>query len=166
MSSWETTEEGGARPAAGSRFLLITGEGMLSTYEIEHRELVIGRAEGCDVQIDHPALSRRHAVLHGGPPTTVADLGSKNGTFLGKYRVVAGIHRIRLGKDQVQAHGARTLQPVEQRRVDRAPPGPAPQRLDARVVDRHHQDVRIGGALGHHDRAVIADLVEPAKSVE
>ena len=60
--------------------LLVAGEGLFSTHELGGRELVIGRGDGCDVIIDHRALSRRHAVLRPGPPLSVQDLGSTNGT--------------------------------------------------------------------------------------
>jgi hypothetical protein len=64
---------------AGDR-LLVAGEGFFSIYELGADELVIGRGEGCDVRIDHRAFSRKHAVLRSGPPATVQDLGSTNGT--------------------------------------------------------------------------------------
>jgi two-component system response regulator AtoC len=60
--------------------LLVAGEGFFSTYDMGDGELVIGRGEGCDVRIDHKALSRKHAVLRVGPPATIQDLGSTNGT--------------------------------------------------------------------------------------
>ena len=60
--------------------LLVAGEGLFSTYELGERALVIGRGEGCDVRIEHRALSRKHAVLRAGRPATVQDLGSTNGT--------------------------------------------------------------------------------------
>ncbi len=66
--------------ATGAGVLLVAGEGTFATHVLGERELVIGRAEGCDVQIDHRALSRRHAILRPGPPRTIQDLGSTNGT--------------------------------------------------------------------------------------
>ena len=42
----------------------------------------IGRAVENDVRIDHPSVSRRHAVLHLGPPLRLEDLGGRNGTFV------------------------------------------------------------------------------------
>jgi DNA-binding NtrC family response regulator len=42
----------------------------------------IGRGEGNDIRIDHASVSRRHAVLHLGPPLRIEDLGSRNATFV------------------------------------------------------------------------------------
>ncbi|HEY8428067.1 MAG TPA: sigma 54-interacting transcriptional regulator, partial [Sandaracinaceae bacterium] len=47
------------------------------------RPLIIGRSEECDVRIDHPSISRRHAQLLVGPPVCLQDLGSANGTRVG-----------------------------------------------------------------------------------
>jgi DNA-binding winged helix-turn-helix (wHTH) protein len=50
---------------------------------------VIGRGAGCAVVIDLPSVSREHArltVSH--QALQLADLGSKNGTFVGKTRIV------------------------------------------------------------------------------
>ena len=69
---------------------------------------VVGRAEGCDIALLHPSISRRHAVIQhrasgddgdgdeGVGPTNsqgggvfIYDLGSTHGTFVGKRRVGA-----------------------------------------------------------------------------
>ena len=62
-----------------SNFILVAGHGQLFTHQVDKDELVIGRDELCDLRIDHPNLSRRHAVLRIGPPLTIQDLGSTNG---------------------------------------------------------------------------------------
>jgi DNA-binding CsgD family transcriptional regulator len=49
---------------------------------------LLGRSTKCDLVIDHPSVSRRHALLsvdEGG--MRVTDLGSKNGTFVHDIRV-------------------------------------------------------------------------------
>ncbi len=43
--------------------VLVVGNGQLIVHVITRDEVVIGRAEGCDLVLDHRALSRRHAVL-------------------------------------------------------------------------------------------------------
>jgi hypothetical protein len=42
--------------------------------------LTIGRSETCDLRLDHPSVSRHHLRLDVGPPVTVQDLDSRNGT--------------------------------------------------------------------------------------
>ncbi len=51
----------------------------------EPRDLSVGRADGCDVVVREPSVSKTHAVLRWDPRTarcTVKDLGSTNGTFV------------------------------------------------------------------------------------
>jgi DNA-binding winged helix-turn-helix (wHTH) protein len=71
---------------------------------------VIGREEDADVIISSPDISRRHAAITiGGDGTWIEDLGSKNGTFLGKRRLTApaslsGGDEIFLGRYRVTFH--------------------------------------------------------------
>ena len=52
--------------------------------------LRIGRGEDCDLPIDHPSISRRHAELDAQDGAwLLRDLGSKNGCFVEGSRVVA-----------------------------------------------------------------------------
>ena len=44
---------------------------------------VIGRGPGCDLQLDDPLVSRRHAVVCSGTTgTVIEDLSSANGIYL------------------------------------------------------------------------------------
>ena len=43
-------------------------------------EVVIGRAEDADLCVDHPSISRRHALLRIDERITLQDLGSQNGS--------------------------------------------------------------------------------------
>jgi two-component system response regulator AtoC len=45
--------------------------------------ITIGRAADCDLVIDHPSVSRRHALLTIGHPVRIEDFGSPNGTRIG-----------------------------------------------------------------------------------
>ena len=52
------------------------------------RDVTVGREPGCDVLLDSPTVSRRHAlVAPNGDGWIVRDLGSGNGTFLDARRV-------------------------------------------------------------------------------
>jgi two-component system, NtrC family, response regulator AtoC len=52
--------------------------------------VVIGRLDECEVQIEDPLASRRHARLHLSPALCIEDLGSANGTRLGSARIPSG----------------------------------------------------------------------------
>src|SRR5580658_1469214 len=70
--------------------------------------LSIGRSRRCDVCIDHPSVSREHAVFYGGNPVTVEDLGSTNGTSIAGSRIPKG-SRVGLERGQVVTIGAAVL---------------------------------------------------------
>ncbi len=55
--------------------------------------LHIGRSEGNEVRIDHPSVSRRHAVLEVGERIVIRDLGGANGTY------VRDVHRPRVAAE-------------------------------------------------------------------
>ncbi|MCB1635943.1 MAG: FHA domain-containing protein, partial [Xanthomonadales bacterium] len=63
-----------------------------------HIRWQLGRDPGCDVQIDHPSVSRRHARLEGDAQHgwLLEDLGSKNGTRFGG-QPVRQLQRLRIG---------------------------------------------------------------------
>ena len=51
--------------------------------------LVIGRSPDCDVVVDDPSVSSRHAVIHwNGTAGVIIELGSSNGTFVNGKQVV------------------------------------------------------------------------------
>jgi hypothetical protein len=63
--------------------LLVTSASGLSVVTLPSSgHVVLGRDHDCDVVLPHPKVSRQHARLSVGEPTTLADLGSHNGTFL------------------------------------------------------------------------------------
>ena len=74
--------------------LLVLGAGQLATRALEvGATLTIGRDPSCDLAIDHPKVSRRHAVVRGTTPATVEDAGGTNrvrvaGRALGKGEAV------------------------------------------------------------------------------
>ena len=75
----------GAGPLAGRRFPL------------DRETTLIGRGEDCDVRIDDPLASRRHAAVRREPWRYVLeDLGSRNGTLV-NGEPVQGVHHLRHG---------------------------------------------------------------------
>src|SRR5262245_54294277 len=78
--SWEVAVVNGL--AAGRRYRLAPGT------------MVLGRAPGCDIELDHPTVSKRHAQITAGAglaDVTIGDLGSHNGTWVGGLPVVTPI---------------------------------------------------------------------------
>ncbi len=61
--------------------LLVFWEGGSRSVPLEAgTSLVLGRGDGCDLQVLHPSVSRRHLRCHAGPPIRIEDLGSSRGT--------------------------------------------------------------------------------------
>jgi pSer/pThr/pTyr-binding forkhead associated (FHA) protein len=71
----------------------------------------IGREKDSDLQIDHPTLSRQHAIIERqGPAYTIRDLGSQNGTAVNGKTVPGPValneaDEIQLGEFTVIFHG-------------------------------------------------------------
>jgi DNA-binding winged helix-turn-helix (wHTH) protein len=60
-------------------------------FHLTGERFVIGRAPGCDLQIDHQAVSRQHAVIMAEERRYyVKDLGSTNGSFLNGKQLEPG----------------------------------------------------------------------------
>ncbi len=70
--------------------LVVMGPEVFATFPLPARgEVVIGRGDGADVQVEDPRASRRHARLRVGDDVEVEDLGSANGTRLRGRRLEA-----------------------------------------------------------------------------
>ena len=80
--------EVGARAESGD-LIVVAGQGRISSYPFRG-DMVIGRDAGCEIVVAHRSLSRRHARLRPGPPMTVQDLGSTNGTQIGSTLLRSG----------------------------------------------------------------------------
>ncbi len=124
-----------------------TPDGQVREYPIEVASVVVGRADGNGVTIDHVSVSRRHAQLQlSEEGLSVEDLGSANGTFIGSQRLAAntltkveGGQAIRFG--DVEAH---FLSPNEAR--------------DTRVAAG-------GGAAAEGQGTIAVSLASPASPV-
>ncbi len=135
----------------GTPRLLLFWEGGSDVRELRGPvRLVLGRGDDCDLRILHDSVSRRHALLQGDGPWQVEDLGSSNGTFVGRRKLRAG-ESCALEPGVVVALG-------DARLVLDAPPShwhePAQQDAAAASLD---------GAMGRVDRLVelVADSVLP-----
>jgi DNA-binding NtrC family response regulator len=54
----------------------------------------IGRGEDNDIRVADPTVSKRHAILHMGPPMRIEDAGSANGIRILAHRETAGTARL------------------------------------------------------------------------
>ena len=73
-----------------ARIILSYGNKALSNHLIaDGTEVIIGRDASCQIVIDHPSVSGRHArIKRDGHELNLTDLGSTNGTFLNDDKVV------------------------------------------------------------------------------
>lgn len=76
---------GEPRPAKARHWLVVNDR----KYPLAHGETTIGRDPACDVWLDVPGVSRRHARIHTTPTGDVIleDITSTNGTYLGGTRI-------------------------------------------------------------------------------
>ena len=96
-----TTPRGTSEPPlASSWFLIVSSSGALGTRLVavdDGHDVVVGRHAGCEVRVDHDAVSRKHATFRrDGDHVSVSDCGSRNGTLVngtpiqGSRRLTAG----------------------------------------------------------------------------
>ncbi|HVK86028.1 MAG TPA: sigma 54-interacting transcriptional regulator [Kofleriaceae bacterium] len=100
---------------SGERWLVVSSAAGLATMRLPPRpEIVIGRAPDCDVVVDDPSVSRRHASLDASG--SVRDLGSRNGTTVAGKRLARG-ESAPLGVGGVAEIGSATIVLVASRPV-------------------------------------------------
>ena len=74
--------------AAGRDRVLAFWEGGFASFPLPAEgKAVIGRLKECEIRIDHPSVSRKHAELFVGESPRIVDLGSFNGTRVGGVRL-------------------------------------------------------------------------------
>ncbi len=75
------------------------GPGAGQLIPVKQGPLIIGRASICDLRLQHPSISRRHAqLMRQGDRFTLRDLGSQNGTFVNRVKIVGDLE-IRIGDE-------------------------------------------------------------------
>jgi pSer/pThr/pTyr-binding forkhead associated (FHA) protein len=80
-----------------------------------HGQLTVGRAASCELRLDDPKVSRRHATLIGeNGGLAVRDDGSLNGTWLNDLRIAGTAalsvgDRVRIGGSEFVVTGGETI---------------------------------------------------------
>ena len=72
---------------APGRYLEVHGPDSTVTIPFDDAILRVGRGHAADLRLDEPSVSRRHAILEGGPHPRILDDRSSNGTFVNGRRV-------------------------------------------------------------------------------
>lgn len=118
----QSTEEAGG--AAATRYWLISGD---KTFRLTEGENVIGRDPDSAVWLNSGSVSRRHAritVDSVGRRLTLDDLGSSNGTFLGRVSIDGPVDLtdgavIRFGSVETRLHLWNSEKASETKRIQR-----------------------------------------------
>jgi DNA-binding winged helix-turn-helix (wHTH) protein len=80
------TAEARRDESSASKFCLVLGDEVIP---LRVGENILGRGDEVDIPVELPGVSRRHArVVANAGSALIEDLGSKNGTFVGRTRVV------------------------------------------------------------------------------
>jgi len=79
-------------PDAAFALVLLSGPGQGTTFTLDAGaapRLLVGKGPSCELRLDDPAVSRRHAAVElAGPFLRLTDLGSTNGTWVNGASVV------------------------------------------------------------------------------
>ena len=142
------TEAAATRDAATDRISLrVFGEGLYEVHPLPASgEVTIGRSQQADIRVEHPSVSRVHAIIRIGNRITVEDAGSANGTSVGGKRLdprqpieVAAGEPIDLGSIMVVVQSTEVA--------------PRPRRFwnhaffEARLEEECQRAARVGGAF-------------------
>jgi transcriptional regulator with PAS, ATPase and Fis domain len=69
--------------------LVVISDRALRAHALQAGEIVIGRTQDADIQLDDASISRRHGRLHVGDRVEYEDLGSANGSRIADRRLAA-----------------------------------------------------------------------------
>jgi len=106
------------------RITIIEPSGVRRTIPLTLRDVTIGRSSDNDIMLDYGKTSRNHAIIHpDGGRFYVIDLGSSNGTYLGRTRLPANTPQLwtvdkplAIGDVQIQLE---SMQPTAYRTEER-----------------------------------------------
>ncbi|HEY3499171.1 MAG TPA: sigma 54-interacting transcriptional regulator [Polyangiaceae bacterium] len=140
-----TAEDAGA--GEGVRGLYVTGPNGGARHVLATGLVTLGRGAEAGIVVNDPRVSRAHAGLQVGKEILLSDLGSVNGTFVGKRRLSEGeIHTLADGETFFIGDSALVVRPCALRHPgERRLPGlsAVPERLGGDSVPENVAIVRI-----------------------
>lgn len=134
--------------------LLITTPAGARAVTLDKAQLLIGRADECDIKLDDALASRRHALLTCAPDgVRVMDNGSANGTFIGAEKIAprqpvpltAGA-QFRIGQTVFTYQPPAPARTGDELAVTSAPPPAAAEASRTMVKPRAEKPAAPGGA--------------------
>ncbi len=143
-------------PGYGPAFLYVEkGPGAGQLIPVKQGPLVIGRASACDLRLQHPSISRRHAqLMRQGDRFILRDLGSQNGTFVDRVKVTSDQEvplgaEIALGNAVLKLRGSGVSS-------DKVPQVQVPVRMPARKGTSLTRIALVAAAMGSAVAALLA----------
>jgi DNA-binding NtrC family response regulator len=124
----DTTSRAPADIASPTRTFTLAGSGSgsprLRLDESLPPRLLLGKSPACELRLDDPLVSRRHAAVEIGPQSLrVTDLGSTNGTFVNGVRIIEAVLRggetLRIGTTNLRVESASSTAPPAISEADR-----------------------------------------------
>jgi two-component system response regulator AtoC len=105
----------------GAYFLTVCAPGQTSSPVVllPGRTYTIGRQSSSHVPLEYPWVSKHHAIVYGGEPPEIEDVGSRNGTVMAGQPLTPG-RRYPLGHESVVSIGGVSLL-VHRTRTDHDP---------------------------------------------
>jgi two-component system response regulator AtoC len=132
----------------------VIGESILSCHRVPLvGETIIGRSADATINIDHPSISRRHALLRTSPTLTIEDLGSSNGTRVNGKRLKPGQPRPIAAGESIEL-GAVTVVALPAARA----PASRPRRVMSHDFFEARLEDECGRAAGNHEGFVVVRL--------
>ncbi len=124
------------------------GPGAGQLIPVKQGPLVIGRASACDLRLQHPSISRRHAqLMRQSERFVLRDLGSQNGTFVNRVKIT-GDTEIRTGDEIAVGNAVLKLRGPATSVTLKAPESAVPARKPSRKGTSLTRVALVAAALG------------------
>jgi hypothetical protein len=132
------------------------GPGAGQLIPVKQGPLIIGRASACDLRLQHPSISRRHAQLvRQGEHFALRDMGSQNGTFINRTKVSSD-QDVRIGDEISLGNAVLRLRGSGAVPEKELPAAPAPARPAPRLRKSLTRVALVAAGVGSAVAALLA----------